>query len=110
MLYYPAHGSGSSLQARLMLTGRLPGPFTGLTNPVRQYFLQPAANLSVTALHRKDFQLGTGQKLFFRLGPDLPKGQYRLTVKEMDNKPGYIQLYRIRPGAYDKRSLGRELP
>ncbi len=107
MRYYPGHANASEIHAQLLSRRTSSGPFEQLSADHRVYLVRAAKESPLLVLHRKEHAVAQGQRLFFRLGSDLPAGSYQLRVWENNRKPGYLQLYRVIPGRHSQRRIGR---
>lgn len=107
MRYSPGHAATSEIHAQLLSKRTGSGPFEQLSADHRVYLVRAAKEFPLLVLHRKEHAVAQGQRLFFRLGSDLPAGSYRLRIWENNRKPGYLQLYRVIPGRHSQRRIGR---
>jgi hypothetical protein len=74
----------------------------------RRYDIRPADGQSSIVLYSYGHFLNSGESFFIPFNSDMPKGQYRITMKLKKGVAGYLALSRLNPGIHVQRRFYRE--
>ncbi|MBS3733086.1 MAG: hypothetical protein KGY42_09280 [Desulfobacterales bacterium] len=85
------------------------GPYKKLSILERKFIVRPPENSTkVPVMQSESGFVTSGQTFFYPFGDDLPRGKYRVNIDLVSGPGGYIQMYRVLPGNYTKRSMKKE--
>ncbi len=84
------------------------GPFLGWTFKERLYDIRPQGITAIPVLNTEAEWVDGGQRFYLSLGADLPIGTYRIRIKPLADRKGYLSLYRLIPGQSPLRAFFRE--
>lgn len=100
---FSPHGTSRRSTVRVQLRSlpsRPPGPFSRVSLPARRYDVRPRGGPPVPVLHTRRENVDAGETFFFPLGEDLAPGSYEVSLTLEEGPGGYVQVYRVLPGAH----------
>lgn len=81
------------------------GPFPFWTLSKRLFDLAPSSGTPAHILNTNKKTNGEGQLIFLPLGEDLPPGEYRIRIKNLNEEPAYISVSRLLQGRKEQRTF-----